>query len=146
MMEDADPGFLGRGWSFPLRIDPATGRAAMAVAEEDINESLRILFSTRPGERIMQPEYGCRLFDLVFEPMSEETNSAIEVAITQAILFFEPRVTLEEIEVTTTEWLEGKLAIRLDYTVNQTNSRSNMVFPFYETEGTLVSDTPVPAF
>jgi len=146
MADDADPGFLGRGWSFPLRIDPANGRASMVAAEEDVNESLRILFSTRPGERIMQPDYGCRLFDLVFEPMGEDTTSAIEVAISQAILFFEPRITVEEIEVTTTDWLEGKLSIRIDYTVNQTNSRSNMVFPFYESEGTLVSDTPVTAF
>ncbi len=145
-MNDVEPAFLGRGWAFPLRLDPATGRAAMVAAEEDIAESLRILMGTRPGERIMQPDYGCRLFDLVFDPMGEDLDAAIEVAITQAVLYFEPRITLLDIEVKTEDWLEGGLAIRLEYTVNQTNDRANMVFPFYQREGTLVSDTPVPAY
>ncbi|MEM7491649.1 MAG: GPW/gp25 family protein [Pseudomonadota bacterium] len=145
-MDEVDPGFLGRGWSFPPRLDAAAGRTAMVAADADVAESLRILMGTRPGERVMQPDYGCRLFDLVFDPMGEETDAAIEVAVSQAILFYEPRITVQEIEVNSAEWMEGRLSIRLAYVVNQTNSRSNMVFPFYLREGTLVSDTPVPAF
>jgi phage baseplate assembly protein W len=145
-MDEADPGFLGRGWGFPLRLDPMTGRAAMAAAEGDIAQSLRILMGTRPGERIMQPDYGCRLFDMVFDPMSEDTEAAIETAVSEAILFFEPRITLREVSVDMAGWLDGRLSIRIDYTVDRTNGRANMVFPFYESEGTLVSDTPVPAF
>ncbi len=142
-MDDVDPGFLGRGWQFPPVLDPHNGQAGMVHTEEDIVESLRILMSTRPGERIMQPDYGCRLHDLVFEVMGSETETAIETAIAQAILFFEPRITLDEILVETKESLEGKMLITISYTVDQTNSRSNVVFPFYTTEGTLISETPI---
>lgn len=143
-MQDA-PEFLGRGWHFPPDFDPSTGQARMVRAEEDIVESLRILMSTRPGERIMQPGYGCRIHDFVFEIIGGETDSAIETAITQAILFYEPRITLHAVNLDSQYWAEGRLLIGLEYTVDQTNARSNMVFPFYEDEGTLVSDTPVLA-
>lgn len=146
MAEREDPGFLGRGWKFPLNLDAKTGRAEMVKAEDDIVESLRILMMTRPGERIMQPAYGCRLQDYVFEPMNDDTDAAIETAISQAILYFEPRITLQEITAETLDWLEGRFSVSLIYTVDQTNSRSNMVFPFYTSEGTLVSDTPQPVF
>jgi phage baseplate assembly protein W len=144
-MAENDPSFLGRGWHFPPVFDPSTGEVQMVRSEEDIVESLRILMGTRPGERIMQPAYGCRIHDMVFEIMDGETTSAIENAIAQAILFFEPRITLESVTINTENWIEGLLRIGLDYTVDETNSRSNMVFPFYIDEGTLVSDTPVLA-
>lgn len=144
-MADADPAFLGRGWAFPPRFDAGTGEALLVQAEEDIAESLRILMETRPGERVMHPSYGCRLHDLVFEPMDSETETEIEVAITRAILFFEPRIKLGPIVVDVREALEGYLSVTLSYTVIETNERHNMVFPFYITEGTLISKTPVPA-
>jgi uncharacterized protein len=144
-MSENDPGFLGRGWQFPLVFDPSTGEADMVQGEPDIAESLRILMATRPGERIMQPAYGCRLHDYVFELNSGQTQAGIETAIRQAILFFEPRITLHHVRVDTTDWLEGRMEVALEYTVDQTNARSNMVYPFYLDEGTLVSDTPVLA-
>lgn len=80
---------------------------------------------------------------------SEDSNKArkgaIETAVRQAVLFFEPRITLHVVRVNTTDWLGGRLTVTLEYTVDQTNARSNMVFPFYIDEGTLVSDTPVLA-
>ncbi|WP_299869637.1 GPW/gp25 family protein [uncultured Roseobacter sp.] len=141
----ADPSFLGRGWAFPPAFDNGTGEARLVQAEEDIAESLRILMETRPGERIMHPNYGCRLHDLVFEPMNSETEAEIEVAISRAILFFEPRIKLGAVTVDVRAALEGHLAVTLTYTVVETNERHNMVFPFYLTEGTLVSQKPVPA-
>lgn len=141
----ADPSFLGRGWAFPPAFDNGTGEARLVQAEEDIAESLRILMETRPGERIMHPNYGCRLHDLVFEPMNSETEAEIEVAISRAILFFEPRIKLGAVIVDVRAALEGHLAVTLNYTVVETNERHNMVFPFYLTEGTLVSQKPVPA-
>ncbi|MGZ2260181.1 GPW/gp25 family protein [Roseobacter sp. A03A-229] len=144
-MADADPSFLGRGWAFPPAFDSGTGQARLVQAEEDIAESLRILMETRPGERVMHPTYGCRLHDLVFEPMDGETEAEIEVAIRRAILFFEPRIKIGEIAVDIQNALEGHLGITLSYTVIETNERHNMVFPFYITEGTLVSQKPVPA-
>ncbi len=135
-------GFLGRGWSFPPRFDPAKGEVAMVEREEDIHESLRILFLTRKGERVMHPNYGCNLHDLVFEPVDSQTVSAIETTIEQAILFFEPRIDVVQITVETEDWLEGRLSIGLEYTIRATNSRRNIVFPFYIREGTLLSGTP----
>ncbi|MFV0299876.1 MAG: GPW/gp25 family protein [Paracoccus sp. (in: a-proteobacteria)] len=133
-----DPSFLGRGWQFPPRFDGNTGQPSLVEAEDDIVESLRILIGTRPGERIMQPTYGCRIHDQVFAPMTGATIAAIETAVSQAILFFEPRITLHRIVVDAGDWVEGRLRILLNYTVIQTNSRSNIVFPFYLSEGTLV--------
>ena len=137
-----DPGFLGRGWSFPPRFDSRTGRMVPVDAEEDILESLRVLFITRPGERVMHPTYGCALHDLVFEPMDGETVAAIENAISRAILFFEPRITVEDISVQVRDPLEGKLEITLRYEIRATNARSNVVFPFYIREGTLITQDP----
>lgn len=137
-----DAGFLGRGWSFPPRFDPRTGAVEMVTAEEDIIESLRILFSTRPGERIMHPAYGSSLFDLVFEPMDAETEVAIELAVSRAILFYEPRIELEAVRVDTTDWLGGRLAVTVSYRIRETNTRNNIVFPFYLEQGTLLSADP----
>ena len=144
-MSQNDPGFLGRGWHFPPTFDPSDGQVQMVQSEPDIAESLRILMATRPGERIMQPAYGCRLHDYVVETNEAETHAAMETAIRQAILFFEPRITLNEIFIESPDWREGRMTVTLDYTVDQTNARSNMVYPFYIDEGTLVADTPVLA-
>jgi uncharacterized protein len=137
-----DAGFLGQGWAFPPAFEAPTGRAILRTGEADIVESLRILFSTRPGERVMQPDYGCRLSDLVFEPMDTRTRVAIEVAVRRAVQFFEARVALSRVEVTARDWPEGRLDVAVTYTIRATNSRHNVVFPFYLAEGTLVPDLP----
>lgn len=141
-MSFEDPGFLGRGWAFPPAFDGATGEAALVTEDEDIRQSLRILFDTRPGERVMHPTYGCRIHDYLFDPMNAATLRAMEAAIEQAILFFEPRITLQQAKVHITDAAEGRLAIDVTYTVRQTNARSNIVFPFYIDEGTLITDKP----
>lgn len=138
----AAAGFLGRGWSFPTRFDPVKAQVDMVERSEDIHESLRILFMTRKGERVMHPDYGCGLHELVFEPMDSETEARIEQEIRRAILFFEPRIEVEAIVVETTDWLEGKLGINLEYRIRATNNRQNVVFPFYINEGTLLSGAP----
>lgn len=143
MAEDAGTaGFLGQGWAFPPAFEAQTGRAVLRSGEADIVESLRILFSTRPGERVMQPDYGCRLSDLVFEPMDTRTRVAIEVAISRAVQFFEARIALSRVEVAARDWPEGRLDVSVTYVIRATNSRHNVVFPFYIAEGTLVSDLP----
>lgn len=147
MAEDAgaEAGFLGRGWSFPPRFDPAKGEITMVSREEDIIESLRILFLTRPGERVLQPAYGCPLHDLVFEGMTAETEASIELAVRRAILFFEPRIDVTEVAVESPDWLDGRMTIILGYRIRATNSRQNVVFPFYLREGTLLGAPPAPA-
>lgn len=110
----------------------------MVAEEEDIRESLRILLSTRPGERVMQPDYGCGLHAMVFENLDESTVTELKDTVERAILFYESRITLEGIDVNTEDELEGRLKIQLNYTVRKTNTRSNIVYPFYYLEGSQV--------
>ncbi|MGP1665210.1 MAG: GPW/gp25 family protein [Rhodanobacter sp.] len=128
--------FLGRGWSFPPRFDPRTKKAVMVSDAEDIVESLRILLSTSPGERVMLPSYGCALRWMVFEDVSEQAMTEIKELIRKAVLFFEPRITLNRIDTQLVDPLEGRLDILLDYTVRTTNARHNLVYPFYLNQAT----------
>ena len=139
-MSDVDKAFLGVGWSFPPQFHRhADGLGVKLVMEEDdIAESLRILLSTSPGERLMQPSYGCGLHKMVFETINQSTITRLKDLIERAVLFFEPRITLESIDIDTENVLEGMLKIRLNYTVRKTNSRSNIVYPFYYLEGSQV--------
>lgn len=132
-------GFLGKGWGFPPQFNPK-GKSAMMVADEpDINESLTILLSTNPGERVMHPKFGCGLKTMVFREINLASVSQIKELIKRAVLFFEPRIVLETIKIDEDNALEGRLLIELVYTVITTNSRSNLVYPFYLLEGTLVN-------
>ncbi len=112
------------------------GEARMGSGEDDIRESLRILLGTVPGERVMQPSYGCSLKELLFESITENTVTIIKDAIRRAILFFEPRITLDDIQADITNAEEGQLLLTLMYTIRTTNTRSNLVYPFYYLEGT----------
>ncbi len=110
----------------------------MVSEETDIRESLYILLSTSPGERIMLPSYGCGLKSNVFETVNESVVTEIKDIIERAILFYETRITLNSINVDTEKQYNGILKILLEYTVRTTNNRSNMVYPFYFREGTLI--------
>jgi uncharacterized protein len=133
---DTDQSFLGTGWGFPPEFSKRPRAVRMVSGEEDIDESLRILIATLPNERVMQPDYGCGLRALVFENVSESTLTQVKDAIRRAVLFFEPRIDLEDIEMDDTQAYGGVLYIRLRYTVRATNSRSNLVYPFYFREAT----------
>lgn len=126
--------FLGTGWAFPPAFDKASGSVEMAQEEEDIQQSLEILLSTSIGERVMQPSYGCNLRDYQFEPASNTFTGFLIDLIERAILFFEPRIIVEDITITEPadiQLLEGKLLISIDYTIAGTNSRFNYVYDFY---------------
>ncbi|ALS61700.1 GPW/gp25 family protein [Pandoraea norimbergensis] len=137
-----DKSFLGTGWAFPPRFgdSAARGRTQMVEAEADIHESLRIILSTVPGERIMQPTFGCGIKSYVFDEISESVLTEIRDAIERAILFFEPRITVEQIVIDSSAAMEGRIDVLIDYTVRGTNTRSNMVYPFYFLEGTNLPD------
>jgi len=128
--------FLGRGWGFPPNFTRSGKRALMVSGEEEIRQALRILFGTAPGERVMHPTYGCGLKRLVFEGMSAATLAEVKAVVERAVLFHEPRVILHEVSVAVADPTGGRLAITLDYTIRSTNTRSNMVYPFYLLEGT----------
>lgn len=123
--------FLGTGWSFPPSFDLRTREAVMVANETDIEQSLRILLSTVPGERVMQPAYGCGLKRLLFENFSDSTLTEIKHIVRQAILFFEARITLNAVDIDASQLPNGLLRIHLDYTVRTTNSRYNIVYPFH---------------
>lgn len=133
-LKDRPNAFLGRGWSFPPtfeKIDANKGQVQMVEADEDIRQSLHILFNTSIGERIMQPEYGCNLHDLVFERMDLTTATLFKTTLETAIRFHEARINIDNLSV---RWLPEHpdlLLIELDYTVRATNARSNLVYPFY---------------
>lgn len=133
---DANKTFLGRGWGFPPRFDKKSGAVEMVSGEADIDESLRILIATLPMERVMQPDYGCGLKALVFESINESILTMMREAIQRAVLFFEPRIDLNDVEINAEEAYDGVLYLKLHYTVRTTNSRSNLVYPFYFREAT----------
>jgi phage baseplate assembly protein W len=135
-----DSSFLGTGWAFPPTFEPARGRAAMVSREVDVHQSLVILMSTAPGERVMQPGYGCALRRMVFQHIDQGAIAEIRDAIEQAVLFHEVRVTLEAVNFDTSELGQGILRIDLAYTVRTTNTRHNIVFPFYYLQGTALSE------
>lgn len=128
--------FLGVGWSFPPSFDPALQTVAMTEKEVDINRSLEILLTTRVGERVMQPKYGCNMDDMVFESLNTATLTFIKDKIQTAILYFEPRIDVTKINLNTDNILEGMLIVEIEYVVRGTNSRFNFVFPYYKIEGT----------
>ena len=137
---DSPKTFLGRGWSFPPKFDEKRSELQMVSADQDIRESLIILLSTTPGERPVKPKYGCDLKSLLFEPIGGATNFLIKDMIRQAVLFYEPRIDVDEIEIDRSQEPDGIIGITLHYTIRSTNIRSNIVFPFYKTEGTIVTD------
>ena len=127
----ANATFLGVGWRFPPAFDARNKQAVMVAADEDVRESILILLSTEPGERVMQPSYGCGLKHLVFENIDESRITEIKDLVAKAVLFFEPRVTLQSVEVDDSDLFEGLLRIHLEYTIRTTNNRYNLVYPFY---------------
>lgn len=129
--------FLGTGWSFPVTFGQQGRSLQMAAAEEDIRQSLHILLSTALGERVMRPTFGWKRDALVFEPLSTSFATYLKREIETAILFFEPRIELNKVTFETPD-REGMIEIRLDYTVRITNTRSNLVYPFYLDEANQV--------
>jgi phage baseplate assembly protein W len=128
--------FLGRGWSFPPTFNRNLPGVEMLAEEADILSSLEILLTTAPGERVLQPEYGCDMEELVFENVDTTTKTLVADKIENAILYFEPRIDLETVRLDDSREWEGVILIEIVFRVRTTNSRFNFVFPFYKNEGT----------
>lgn len=127
--------FLGRGWSFPPEFSKESRAVKMLEDEVDIKSSLEILLSTRLGERVMLPGYGCNLEELLFSPLNLTLKTYVIDLIKTAILYHEPRIDVKKIDIDPTDELNGVLLINIEYIIRSTNSRMNMVFPFYKEEG-----------
>lgn len=133
MMKDYT--FLGRGWGFPPEFSRQSKSVVMAEDAEDIINSLQILLSTRIGERIMLPEFGCNLDEMLFNPLNLTLKTYITDLIKTAILYHERRIDVKKIDIDPTDEPNGVILIHIDFTIRTTNSRMNMVFPFYKEEG-----------
>lgn len=132
-----DNSFIGRGWGFPPRFitpDPEVGRPSsgpiMVTQEEEISQSISLILSTTPGERVMRPEFGSKLADFVFEEMSANALAELKDFIASAITKFELRIDLNTVEIDTSGSAEGLLQIHVDYIIRDTNTRGNLVYPF----------------
>jgi phage baseplate assembly protein W len=133
--------FLGRGWSFPPDFTgPVTG-VTMLQDDADVASSLQILLSTTPGERVMQPLYGCNMTELVFESLDTRMKTLMTDKVESAILYFEPRVTLQSVKLDDSRTIDGVVLIQVIYVVKSTNSRFNFVYPYYIQEGTDINLT-----
>ena len=129
--------FLGTGWSFPPTFVRGPQGVKMTSDEEDIRASLEVLLSTEVGERVMQPKYGCDMHRLLFEPLDLTLQAYVKDLVKTAILYFEPRIVLDDVTFETAPE-EGRIDVKVDYTIATTNTRNNFVYPFYLGEGTQV--------
>lgn len=127
--------FLGRGWKYPVTFKQSHNTVVLSQYEEDIRESLNILLSTERGERVMRPDYGTNVRDLLFEPLDVSTATLVGEEIKKAILLNEPRVFVDSVDAIQEE-LNGYIEVKIEYTIIATNTRSNLVYPFYLNEGT----------
>ena len=125
--------FLGLGWAFP--VCPESGRTKTAAYDEDVRQAIRIIIGTNPGERAMRPDFGAGLSAFVFEPVSTTTLESLRRRVEESLVDWEPRIDVELVRVTAAPGEENKVLIEVSYRVRATNSRSNLVYPFYLQEG-----------
>lgn len=127
--------FLGTGWSFPPEFSLEGKSVVMTADEADIEASLRILFGTALGERFLEPTYGLDMHELLFESTSTTMRTLVEERVRTQVLIYEPRIQVLSLRVDSPDPNSGQLVISLDYNVRASNSRFNLVFPFYRTDG-----------
>ncbi len=128
--QQAAADFIGQGFSFPMRIDH-TGRFALRRGADGIDASVRSILGTAPGERLMRPEFGCRIWDLLFEPINDNTLGLMAQATRDALAQWEPRAEVENVDVQPDPDRDGTVLIGISYLVRATNDRRNLVYPFY---------------
>ena len=122
--------FIGRGWAFPLRTD-ATGGIALVTREREIEEAIRLVLGTAPGERVMRPEFGCRIHEHVFGPANAATAGQVAYDVRAALERWEPRIDLEDVQVSFAAADAGTLYVDVRYSVVGRSDPRNLVFPFY---------------
>ena len=123
--------FLGIGWKFPVKVNNFTGKILMSEYEEDIQESIWIILATSPGERVMQPDFGCGIHNFVFATLSMATLGLVESSVREALIRWEPRIDLNQVKVIAVPETLGKLEVNINYRVRTTNNELNLVYPFY---------------
>jgi len=122
--------FLGMGWQCPVDLD-ASGRIAMSRGEENVRQAIWMILSTARGERVMRPEFGCGIHDLVFAPNTPGTAGQVVQAVQEALILWEPRIDVLGVEALQDATEPNLLRIAITYQVRTTNNRFNLVYPFY---------------
>jgi uncharacterized protein len=122
--------FIGAGWSFPMRTD-ATGSIALVTHDREIEESIRLIVGTAPGERPMRPEYGCAIHDYIFATIDPDTAGRIAGEVRSSLVRWEPRIEVQGVDVTVDPKDQTLVYIDVRYSVGDTNDPRNLVFPFY---------------
>ncbi len=126
--------FLGVGWKFPIQLDN-NGKFILSKYEEDIKEAILIILKTEPGERVMEPEFGCSIYEYVFSTINISNLMLMEESVKKALLIYEPRIEVSQVKASPDYQENGLVLISIDYTVSSTNERQNLVYPFYLKEG-----------
>lgn len=121
--------FLGRGWSFPIAVDDGS---IVELGEDDkVAQAIENILRTAPGERVTRPDFGCGIHDLVFQSISSNMLGSVISAVSSALATWEPRIDVLEVTPQQDDDDPNRLLIEIDYRIRSTNSRSNLVFPFY---------------
>jgi phage baseplate assembly protein W len=128
------PDFLGAGWAFPPRIDPR-GRMALARQERDVEEAIHMILLTPKGQRVMRPEFGCRIHELIFAPNDATTIGLATSYVHEALGMWEPRIRVEDVTARTDRDNPDRLLIDIRYQIRATHDRRSLVFPFYRIPG-----------
>jgi len=126
----AAPDFVGRGFAWPLRVDH-TGSIALTAPGGDLDDAIRVVLLTAPGERLMRPRFGCRIWDLLFEPVTANLLGLVAQAVRDALAEWEPRIEVETVTPVQDDDEPGLVRVAIGYRVRATNDRRNLVFPFY---------------
>lgn len=135
-MQNTGLEFLGKGLGFPPRFDKTIRDIGLVEALTDVQQSIEIILATRPGERALEPDFGCNLDQMLFEPLNLTLISYMREVVKTALILHEPRIDVNDVNIRQDGALEGLVLIEVDYTVPSTNSRFNFVYPFYQQEGT----------
>jgi hypothetical protein len=126
--------YLGVGWKFPLQVTPGGG-IARARYEHRVEESIYLILATARGERVMLPEFGCGIHDLVFAPNAPSTVAVVVQQVRRALLASEPRIDVIDVHAEASSDAPNLLLVRIDYRVRASNALGNLVYPFFLREG-----------
>lgn len=129
-----EPGFLGRGWAFPV-LPTRTGNIALVTGPQAIEQGIAIVLGTSAGERVMRPEFGCGIWELVMEPNTAQLHGRVQVRVREALTRWEPRIDVLDVRVESPAEQKNVLLIRIDYRIRANNAAYNLVYPFFLQEG-----------
>jgi uncharacterized protein len=129
-MSEQTTDFVGRGFAWPLGVDH-TGSIRLTNGRDELDDSIRVVLLTAPGERLMRPKFGCRIWDLLFEPVNANLMGLISQAVRDALAQWEPRIEVEDVRPVQDDDDSSLVQITISYRVRATNDRRNLVYPFY---------------